>query len=96
MRKRDFVTIGDAIGRMLREEGLEVPLYEHRLLHCWQEVIPAAFVPYIAEVSIRNQTLRMKVRSSVARNELFLRRKELVASLNAHIGYQVISDIQFF
>lgn len=94
MRRGKSHPVSDVLGAFLRESGLEVPLYEYRLLSTWHEVIPPTLARYITHSSIRNQILYLSVSSSVARHELFLHRKELVNQLNAHVGYQVITGIQ--
>lgn len=94
MERSGSHSLKDIVNLLLRQQGLEVPLYEYRLLSTWHEVIDPALAKYITEAFIKGQVLYLKVNSSVARNELFLHRREWVQKLNQHVGYQVISAIQ--
>ena len=38
MKRTRAVLIGDIVRRYLREEGLETPLNEYRLVHSWEEI----------------------------------------------------------
>ena len=77
----------------LREYGLETPLYEHRLIQAWDTVLGPAISRYTKDLRIYNQVLYVTVSSAALRNELLMRRTELVARLNAQAGAQVITQI---
>lgn len=94
MKRTGSNSIKDVLNQLLREEGLETPLYEYRLLQSIPEIVGSVLSQYITHSFIKNQVLYLKVSSSTARHELFLRRKEFVQRLNHHTGFQVIRDIQ--
>lgn len=50
-------------------------------------------VRYTRDLTIRNQTLYVKLSSPAVRQELLMQRRDLVARLNAYVGAQVICDI---
>ena len=56
MKRNDAEQIGKLIQQYLRQESLESPLNEQRLLDAWPQVLgPAA--SYTSNLYIRNQTL---------------------------------------
>ena len=81
--------------RNLRAQGLETPLLQKRLVESWAEVAGAAIARYTTEVSIRNQTLVVRLSVPALRADLSMRRQELVNLLNSYVGAQVIADIRF-
>ena len=93
MRKTDSEQVGDVIRQYLREMGLETPLNEHRLIQAWDKVLGSAVSRYTKELRIYNQVLFVTISSAALRNELLMRRTELVARLNAEAGAQVITQI---
>lgn len=95
VRRTNSEHIDTILQRFLREEGLETPLNQHRLLNAWGEVMGQGILRYTGETFIKNQTLHVQIRSSVLRNELSLNRKHLVERLNQAVGAQVITDISF-
>ena len=95
MRKQKAMPLGDIVFQMMREEGLETPYNEYRLIEAWPEVMGQGIVNYTGEVVIRNRVLYVQLKSSVLRQELYMNRKRLVQKLNEYVGAQVIENIIF-
>lgn len=95
MFKRREQLIRDLILRNLRSQGLETPLLQKRLVESWPEVAGEAIARYTTGVSIRNQTLFVRLSAPALRADLSMRRREFVRLLNEHVGSQVIADIRF-
>ena len=95
MFKRDVQSIRDLIMRNLRQQGLETPLLQKRLVEAWPAVAGSVIARYTLNAYIRNQTLFVHLSSPALRAELGMRRQLFVARLNAHVGSQVIADIRF-
>ncbi len=96
MRRSKSETLDTLIGEFLRQEGLESPLNQYRLVDSWPKVVGPTIARYTGEVFIKNQTLFVKVKSAPLRNDLMMGRTNLVRQLNQHIGAQVITDIVFY
>ena len=95
MFKRDVQPVKDLIMRNLREQGLETPLLQKRLVEGWPLVAGEAISRYTGSVSIRNQTLYVHLTSPALRADLSMQRSEYVKRLNDYVGSQVITDIRF-
>ena len=95
MFKRREQAIHDLILRNLRAQALETPLLQKRLIEAWPVVAGEAIARYTTEVSIRNQTLFVRLRVPALRADLSMRRQEFVDLLNKYVGNQVIADIRF-
>ncbi len=95
MFKRDVKKLHELILRNLREQGLETPLLQKRLIEAWPVVAGSAVARYTQEVVIRNQTLYVRLSSPALRAELSMRRQLLVKQLNDYVESQVITDIRF-
>ena len=95
MFKREVNPISQLIMRNLRVQGLETPLLQKRIVESWPVVAGAAIARYTTDVSIRNQTLFVRLSAPAMRADLSMRRQEFVKKLNDHVGAQVIADIRF-
>ena len=95
MFKREVNPISQLIMRNLRVQGLETPLLQKRIVESWPVVAGAAIARYTTDVSIRNQTLFVRLSAPALRADLSMRRQEFVKKLNDHVGAQVIADIRF-
>ena len=95
MRKQKAEAVGMIGRQFLREEGLETPYNEYRLVQAWPEVMGQGIANYTGNLEIRNRVLYVRLKSSVIRQELSMNRKVLVQKLNQHVGAQVIENIIF-
>lgn len=95
MKRREAQTITQLIHHYLREEGLETPLNQYRLIAAWPEVAGKVVAKYTRDLSIRNQVLMVHLSSAALRAELQMRRAELMKQLNEKVGSVVIYDIKF-
>ena len=81
--------------RTLREQGLETPLQQKRLVEAWPEVAGDLIKRYTLNTYIYNQTLYVRLSNPALRADLSMRREEFVQKLNAVVGEQVITDVSF-
>ena len=95
MFRRDVQGIKDLILRNLRQQGLETPLLQKRLVEAWPVVAGEAISRYTLNTYIMNQTLYVHLSVPALRADLSMRRQDFVARLNEHVGNQVIADIRF-
>lgn len=95
MKRNDAEQIGKLIRQYLRQESLEGPLNEHRLLSSWEEVLGPAVCSYTKELYIRNQTLYVHLTSAALRQELLMGKELLIRNLNRQVGAMVITNIIF-
>ena len=93
MRKQKAEAVGQLVRQFLREEGLETPYNEYRLVEAWPEVMGPGVARHTADVQIRNRVLYVHLTSSVLRAELMAGRAMLVRRLNEYVGAQVIERI---
>ncbi len=88
--------LGDLLNRHLRQTGLETPLLQHSIMSKWQEVAGEQVSKYTEELSIRNQTLYVKITHAALRADLSMMRKQLTERLNQAVESMVITDIKFY
>ena len=65
MRRNNAEHIGDVIRLFLRQQGLESPLNEYRLVQAWKDVVGPAMARYTSNLYIKNQTLYVHLTSAV-------------------------------
>ena len=95
MRQSKSEKLGDIVNQILRLNGLETPLNQHRIIEVWKNNIGKSFEKYTENIFIKNQTLYIKLNSSVVRNELSMHAKTLANKLNKEVNALVITNIVF-
>jgi predicted nucleic acid-binding Zn ribbon protein len=95
MKRTNTESVDEIVRQYLRQQGLEAPLNEYRLIQGWSHVMGPVVARYTRDIVIRNQTLYVRLSSPTMRHELSMQRRELVTRLNAYVGAQVVCDIVF-
>ncbi len=95
MRRNNAEQIGDVLRRFLRQNSLESPLNEQRLLDLWPKVLGPTMARYTRKIYIKNQVLYVHLSSAVLRQELMMGRELLIRKLNEEVGANVINNIIF-
>ena len=95
MFRRNSILIKEVIMKNLREQGLETPLLQKRLIDAWPVVMGEAIAALTGDLYIRNQTLFVHLNNPALRMELSMQRQDVVRRLNEHVGSQVIADVRF-
>ncbi len=88
--------LGSILDRVVREDGLETPLLQKRVVDMWDDAAGAFAARHTTEKYIKNQTLVIRVDSPALRSDLSMRRAALVGELNRRAGAFVISDIRIY
>ena len=95
MKRNNTEQIGVVLRQFLRQQGLETPLNEYRLVDAWKDVVGPVITRYTTNLFIKNQVLYVSLSSSVIRQELMMGRELLVRTLNQRVGATVITNIIF-
>ncbi len=95
MFRRQVKNVTDIIMQAMREQGLETPLKQKRLLEAWPAVAGEKVAKYTLNTFIYNQTMYVRLSSPALRAELSMRRQLLTEKMNAVVGEKVIVDICF-
>lgn len=93
MKRREALTLGDAIKAYLKASKMDTKLNEVKILNHWEEVVGKIISRSTNNIYIYNKVLFVYLNSSVIRNELQMVKTELIKRLNAKVGATVINDI---
>ncbi len=96
MFRRDVKPLGEILMKLLRDEGLETPLQQKRLIDAWETVASPLVARYTTEKFIKNQTLFVKITNPALRQDLAMMRTQLMRRLNEQVGALVITEIKVF
>ena len=88
--------MGDLLRQFIRNEGLETPLLQKRVVDAWDAVTGRTVAQYTAEKFIKNQVLFVKITNPALRQDLSMMRSQLTRRLNESAGATVISDVRIY
>ena len=93
MRKSNQQFIGAVIRKLLKNQKLEGRLKELDVLKLSEELLGKNLMKYINDLSVKNGTLIIKVKSAVVRNELSYQKSEIIKKINEQVGNEILKEI---
>jgi predicted nucleic acid-binding Zn ribbon protein len=96
MFRRKVQQLDDILNQLLREQGLETPLMQKRLVDAWDVVMGPSISRYTGEKFIKNQTLFVKINNPALRQDLNMMRTQLVKRLNEAVKSMVIAEVRVY
>ena len=87
--------IGAAINGLVKNLGIQQKLQEYEAVVYWDEEVGERIAQMTKATRIIQGVLFVQVKTSTWRNELTLRKKEIMERLNTRIGTVVVKDIKF-
>ena len=93
MRKSNQQSIGIVIEKLLKDQKLEGRLKELDVLELSKELLGKNLMKYINDLSVKNGTLIIKVRSAAVRNELSYQKSGIIKKINKQVGNKILKEI---
>lgn len=95
MRRKNTEKLSDILNQVLKQNHLDVKMYETRVVKSWSAVLGENVMQYTSNIYFSKKKLYVTLTSSVLRQELFLTRHEIINSLNKYVGVSVVKEIIF-
>lgn len=93
--RRSPVTLRHALEQMLERLGIGDRVREYEAVAVWPEVVGERIAEVARAARIRRGILVVEVASGPWRQELQMRKADIVGKLNARLGSATVKDIQF-
>lgn len=94
-KKPSTKSVAEALEELTSALGIDKKLQEYEAVTRWEECVGKRIAEEAMPVRITKGVLIVRVRTSTWRNELNLRKKEIINKLNTTIGTPVVVDIRF-
>ena len=91
--------IGDILSSDLRKivgQKSAENLNAVHVINTWRELLGPTMSQYSEGESFENGALRVRIKSAVLRNDLFMQRTELIQKINKQLDKQVVFAIVFY
>ena len=87
--------ISSALDELVNGLGIQKKLQEYDAVVYWEQVVGERIAQMTTATRILQGVLYVHVKTSTWRNELTLRKKEMIDKLNMTIGIDIVKDIKF-
>lgn len=93
-RENDINKLGDLIPNMLEQNKLQKGMDQIYVKEAWAEVMGKGVVNYTESVSLKNQTIFVKLSSSALREELEYGKDKIVKMMDASLEHVKVKSIR--
>lgn len=93
MRRNKTISLGEALGDLIREYRLEKGLKEAAVLNIWEKIAGKVITARTKRTYLREGVLHIWLTSSVVRNELMMLRDALKSQINSRAWEEVVREI---
>lgn len=66
------------------------------VVNTWREILGPTMIRYSEGETFQDGALKVRIKSAVLRNDLFMQRTELIQKLNSQLGRQIVFAITFY
>ena len=87
--------LGIVIDHLIKSEGIERPILQNKALINWEEIVGKQIAKHSTPEEVKHGVMVVRVETPVWRNELTLRKNEILEKLNKGSHTQIIQDIKF-
>ncbi|MBI3587427.1 MAG: DUF721 domain-containing protein [Ignavibacteriales bacterium] len=88
-------TLGEAIEELVQSLGIKKKLHEYEAVLQWEQIVGGQIAKVATATRITKGVLFVKVKTSTWRNELTIRKPEIIKKINGAIGEEIVNDIKF-
>ncbi|HPK85073.1 MAG TPA: DUF721 domain-containing protein [Bacteroidales bacterium] len=93
MRRNKTITLGEALGELIKEYRLEKGLKDAAVLNIWEDIAGKVITARTKRIYLKDGVLHIYLTSSVLRNELMMLRDSLKSRINSRAGEEVVREI---
>ena len=86
--------LSTALKKALKKSGIDRAVRINKALFVWENVVGKTVAKNCSAEEVNHGTIVVKASTPVWRNELALKKKEIVDKLNKKLGEELINDIR--
>lgn len=87
--------LGEALEELVQKLGIKSKLQEYEAVIQWESIVGEQIAKMTTATRITKGVLFVKVKTGTWRNELTIRKREIIQKINATLGGEIVMDIKF-
>jgi predicted nucleic acid-binding Zn ribbon protein len=93
MKKKNDVSLQDAMQDMLKEYRLKPQFDETRVKMLWEKIMGKTIATYTSNIAVRKKVLYLTILSAPLKHELSFAKDKIKTRLNEEMGEDYITDV---
>jgi predicted nucleic acid-binding Zn ribbon protein len=87
--------LGETLEELVDKLGIKKKLQEYEAVERWEEIVGQQIGRVTSAMGITKGVLFVRVRTGTWRNELTMRKREIIRKINLVLGEEIVTDIRF-
>jgi predicted nucleic acid-binding Zn ribbon protein len=87
--------LGETLEELVDKLGIKKKLQEYEAVERWEEIVGQQIGRVTSATGITKGVLFVRVRTGTWRNELTMRKREIIRKINLVLGEEIVTDIRF-
>ena len=94
MRKTTPLSVGELLNEFFQKDPTaSYRMAEARVALVWEALVGRTIASHTTSIKVEKGVMYVRISSSVARNEIFMRREELKDAVNTAVGMRVVNVV---
>ncbi len=93
MKKKNDLSLQEAMQDMLKEYRLKPQFDEARIKSLWEKIMGKTVATYTSNIAVRKHVLYLTILSAPLKHELSYAREKIKTRLNEEMGEEYIKDV---
>ena len=93
MKKKNDLSLQDAMRDMLQEYRLKPQLDENRVKALWEKVMGKTVATYTSNIAVRKNVLYLTILSAPLKHELSYAKDKILARINEEMGEEYVREV---
>lgn len=93
MKKKNDLSLQEAMQDMIQKYRLEPQLNETRVKMLWEKLMGKTISTYTSNIRLRKNTLYLTILSAPLKHELSFAKEKIKSLLNDEIGEEVVKEV---
>jgi hypothetical protein len=93
VKKRNDVTLAEAMQEMLREYRLQAQLDETHVRMLWEQLMGKTIATYTSSIHVRKGVLHLTILSAPLKHELTFAKDKIRDLINSEMGHEYVKEV---
>ncbi|MXV38334.1 DUF721 domain-containing protein [Flavobacteriaceae bacterium Ap0902] len=95
MKRKNEITISEAIRYFIKENGMEQRVLDSMVLDAWQDQMGDFMKQYTDALYVKNRILFVRINSPAIKNELSYGKSKILQHINNYMEEEYLTEIKF-
>ena len=95
MGDKNIKSLGESLNELIHQLKLDDKIIETKIKEEWKTILGHNIAVLTTDVTFKNGKITVYLKSSVLRNELYMSKRKVIATINSYFGKEIVKEAIF-